>query len=91
MLTFLKLGGSLITDKDSPHTARPEILRRLADEIVAARQSNPAMQLLIGHGSGSFGHMPAKKYGTRGRRPHPAKNGSAFRKSGRKPAPSTRS
>ena len=65
MLTFLKLGGSLITDKDKPHTARPETILRLADEILAARQSNPAMQLVIGHGSGSFGHMPAKKYGTR--------------------------
>ena len=65
MLTFLKLGGSLITNKDSPHTARPETIRRLADEILAARQHNPAMQLIIGHGSGSFGHMPAKKYGTR--------------------------
>ncbi|MDX9865359.1 MAG: isopentenyl phosphate kinase [Anaerolineaceae bacterium] len=65
MLTFLKLGGSLITDKDSPHTARPETLRRLADEIVAARQAHPDIQLVIGHGSGSFGHMPAKKYGTR--------------------------
>jgi isopentenyl phosphate kinase len=65
MLTFLKLGGSLITDKDSPHTACPKTIRRLADEILAARQTHPAMQLVIGHGSGSFGHMPAKKYGTR--------------------------
>ena len=71
MLTFLKLGGSLITDKDSPHTARPEILRRLAEEIAAARQHNPAMQLIIGHGSGSFGHMPAKKIRHTGRRAHP--------------------
>ena len=65
MLTFLKLGGSLITDKDNPHTARPEAIRRLADEILAARHTHPDMQLVIGHGSGSFGHMPARKYGTR--------------------------
>lgn len=65
MRTFLKLGGSLITDKDRPHTARPDTLRRLAEEIARARQAAPGLQLLIGHGSGSFGHVPAKKYGTR--------------------------
>ena len=65
MLTFLKLGGSLITDKDSPHTPRPETIRRLAKEIVSARQADPEIQLIIGHGSGSFGHVPANKYGTR--------------------------
>jgi isopentenyl phosphate kinase len=64
-LFFLKLGGSLITDKTHPHTPRLEVLARLAGEIAAARQANPAMKLLIGHGSGSFGHVPASIYGTR--------------------------
>jgi len=64
-LIFLKLGGSLITDKSRPHTPRLEVLARLAYEIAAARQSNPALKLLIGHGSGSFGHVPARRYGTR--------------------------
>ncbi len=64
-LVFLKLGGSLITDKSQPHTARPETLARLAGEIAAARAENPDLQLLLGHGSGSFGHIPAKQYGTR--------------------------
>ncbi len=64
-LIFLKLGGSLITDKDSPRTARPEILARLAEEIAAARRSRPDLMLVLGHGSGSFGHTPARKYGTR--------------------------
>jgi isopentenyl phosphate kinase len=62
---FLKLGGSLITDKSLPHTPRFEVLIRLAGEIADARQANPAMKLVIGHGSGSFGHVPARKYGTR--------------------------
>ncbi|MCD4673352.1 MAG: isopentenyl phosphate kinase family protein [Anaerolineaceae bacterium] len=65
MLTFLKLGGSLITDKDCPHTPRPETIRRLANEIVEAYESKSGSQLVIGHGSGSFGHVPAKKHGTR--------------------------
>ena len=64
MITFLKLGGSLITDKNTPHTARPEVIRRIAEEIHAAWHPKKD-RLVIGHGSGSFGFVPAKKYGTR--------------------------
>lgn len=63
-VTLLKLGGSLITDKNRAHTARPELIRRLAGEIREALDAEP-FPLIIGHGSGSFGHIPAKKYGTR--------------------------
>lgn len=65
MITFLKLGGSLITDKMNARSARLETIRRLADEIQAARQSLPDLQLVLGHGSGSFGHVPADAYHTR--------------------------
>lgn len=65
MLIFLKLGGSLITDKSQANTARMETLVRLAEEISEARQIYPEMKLIIGHGSGSFGHTAGKKYGTR--------------------------
>lgn len=65
LLYFLKLGGSLITDKNRPHTARPEILARLAAEIAAGLRANPALRLLVGHGSGSFGHVAGGRYGTR--------------------------
>jgi isopentenyl phosphate kinase len=64
-MIFLKLGGSLITVKAQPHTARIEVLTRLADEIAAALSENASLRLVLGHGSGSFGHVPAKKYGTR--------------------------
>jgi len=64
-LLFLKLGGSLITDKSCPHTVRFQVLTRLANEIHNAKKENPDLHLVIGHGSGSFGHVPAKKYGTR--------------------------
>lgn len=64
-LVLLKLGGSLITDKDSPLTPRPAVLERLAGEIASARRQRPDMQLIIGHGSGSFGHVAGKKHGTR--------------------------
>jgi isopentenyl phosphate kinase len=64
-LTFLKLGGSLITDKNTPRTARKEVIARLADEIAAAQQADLDLRLVLGHGSGSFGHVPAKNYDTR--------------------------
>jgi isopentenyl phosphate kinase len=62
---FLKLGGSLITDKTQVERARKPIIRRLAREIRAAREARPEVQLVLGHGSGSFGHVAAKKHGTR--------------------------
>jgi isopentenyl phosphate kinase len=62
---FLKLGGSLITDKTQIEHAHTRTLRRLAREIKAAREVCPDLQLVLGHGSGSFGHVVAKKHGTR--------------------------
>jgi len=64
-LLFLKLGGSLITDKTQPHTPRLGTIYRLANEIAEVWKSNPSQHLLLGHGSGSFGHVPARKYSTR--------------------------
>ena len=62
-LVFLKLGGSAITDKTREATAREDVIRRVAREIAQARAANRALSLLIGHGSGSFGHFAAKKSG----------------------------
>ncbi len=64
-LVFLKLGGSLITVKEQAHTPRPEVLIRLAQEIAQALAQDPGLRLLLGHGSGSFGHAPANLYRTR--------------------------
>lgn len=64
-LVFLKLGGSLITDKTQPHTPRLEVLTRLAGEIAAVWNEKGGLHLVLGHGSGSFGHIPGKLYGTR--------------------------
>lgn len=63
-LLFLKLGGSLITNKLTARTARLDVLTRLAGEIAAALASQPNLRLVLGHGSGSFGHFAAKQYGT---------------------------
>ena len=64
-LIFLKLGGSLITNKEVPRTARKEVIEHLVGEIATSCQANPDLRLVLGHGSGSFGHVPAKKYDTR--------------------------
>jgi isopentenyl phosphate kinase len=64
-IIFLKLGGSLITDKDKPYTPRLDKLTDLALEIKTVLDSTPDLILILGHGSGSFGHTAAKKYGTR--------------------------
>lgn len=64
-LIFLKLGGSLITDKRQTETVRHDVLARLAAELAAVRLANPHLHLLVAHGSGSFGHIHANRYGTR--------------------------
>lgn len=64
-LTLLKLGGSLITEKSRPRILREGTLVRLAGEIASARQQSPSEHMIIGHGAGSFAHVPAKQHGTR--------------------------
>ncbi|GAB4465943.1 MAG: isopentenyl phosphate kinase [Anaerolineales bacterium] len=64
-LVLLKLGGSLITDKTQPYTPRLDVLDDLALQVKTALQNNPALRLVIGHGAGSFGHVPASEYRTR--------------------------
>jgi isopentenyl phosphate kinase len=56
--TVLKLGGSVITNKNKPATAKIDTIERLAEEI--ARAKIPA--LILVHGGGSFGHPVAKRY-----------------------------
>lgn len=63
-MLLLKLGGSLITDKTRDNTPRPNVIARLARELAGALSKTP-MPVLLGHGSGSFGHAAARKYGTR--------------------------
>ncbi len=65
MLVYVKLGGSLITDKTRPETPRPALIRRLASEIRRAREDCPSLQILLGHGSGSFGHVVGRAYNVR--------------------------
>lgn len=61
-LAFLKLGGSLITDKTRPYLARLDKLEALMAEIESARSKSRDLRLLLGHGSGSFGHFAVKDH-----------------------------
>ncbi|MBA3870707.1 MAG: hypothetical protein H0X30_16330 [Anaerolineae bacterium] len=64
MLTLVKLGGSLITDKRVEKSFRRDVVKRLADEFASACAEDPQLKLIIGHGSGSFGHFAAKRANT---------------------------
>jgi len=54
----LKLGGSVITDKEKPLTPDLQAIERLAAEISRAKVSS----LILVHGGGSFGHPVAEHY-----------------------------
>jgi len=60
---LVKLGGSLITDKAQAETPRLPVIRRLAQEIAKAAATGSGIHLIVGHGSGSFGHVAAARYG----------------------------
>lgn len=61
-MIILKLGGSIITNKDSKESEVDfESLKRIALEIKSSLNNSPK-ELIIVHGAGSFGHPPAKKY-----------------------------
>jgi len=64
-LYFMKLGGSLITDKTAVETPRLDIMKRIATEIQQAKSDYPDLKLVLGHGSGSYGHVVAARYNTR--------------------------
>lgn len=57
-ITMIKIGGSVLTDKGVPYTARFKSIRSIAKTI--KKINTP---LLISHGSGSYGHTSAKLYG----------------------------
>lgn len=71
-LAFLKLGGSLITDKMKPYTPLLSVMDDLALQITTSLQTQPNLRLVIGHGAGSFGHVAASEYKTRDGYPQPS-------------------
>jgi isopentenyl phosphate kinase len=56
-ITLLKLGGSLLTDKNVPFSIREDVVKSAVHQIIKANE-----KLILIHGGGSFGHPFAKKY-----------------------------
>ncbi|WP_408958112.1 isopentenyl phosphate kinase [Natrinema sp. 74] len=61
-MIVLKLGGSVITEKDRAETLDGDALERAADGIAAALEDGRE-DLVIVHGGGSFGHHNASEHG----------------------------
>lgn len=55
---FLKLGGSVLTDKAKEGSFRKAVGKRLLGEVAKAE-----VPTVLFHGAGSFGHPPAKRWG----------------------------
>ncbi|MEM4347358.1 MAG: isopentenyl phosphate kinase [Candidatus Altiarchaeota archaeon] len=61
-ILVLKLGGSVITKKSqNKREVNEKILKRIAKEISEAKTKRN-FSLVVVHGAGAFGHVPAKKY-----------------------------
>ncbi|MHA2180210.1 MAG: isopentenyl phosphate kinase [Promethearchaeota archaeon] len=55
---LLKLGGSLLTDKNKPFSLREDVIKNSIKQLVTAKE-----KVILIHGGGSFGHPLAKRYG----------------------------
>ena len=64
MTVLIKLGGSLVTDKSRARTFRGEVVQNIARQLVELRAGHPDLRLVLGHGSGSFGHFEADLHDT---------------------------
>ena len=62
-IILVKLGGSVITNKNVPFSEDLSIIKKLAKEIHEARQEKK-FRLVVGHGGGSYPHIPASKFKT---------------------------
>lgn len=56
-VVILKLGGSILTDKNKPFSIRENVIENSINQII-----NYKKPLILIHGGGSFGHPLAKKY-----------------------------
>ena len=61
-LVLLKWEGSLIIDKNKPFTISSDKLNKIAHEIKPVFTRRPDLLLILGHGSGLFGHYAEKEF-----------------------------
>ncbi len=72
-MILIKLGGSVLTNKDRPYSFKRKTLERLTDEIVRSDLDD----LILVHGGGSFGHPGAEKYKLNSKNPIDIEEGTA--------------
>ena len=58
-MIIIKLGGSVISDKNEPYSFNREIVELIAGEVA---QFHPRESFILVHGGGSFGHPNAREY-----------------------------
>lgn len=58
-MIIIKLGGSVISDKNTPYSFNREAVEVIAEEIA---QFYPEESFILVHGGGSFGHPNAREY-----------------------------
>ncbi len=58
-LIVIKLGGSALTDKTRIYTPRKTVIRRAAKQVAYLARK---FSIVLVHGAGSYGHIPAKKW-----------------------------
>jgi len=56
-ITIIKIGGSVLTDKNQPFSVRKKIIDQIIDQIIKSRK-----KIILIHGGGSYGHPLAKKF-----------------------------
>lgn len=58
-LSFIKIGGSVITDKSVPFSLNEVTIKSVANQVKNIYAAHPNEAILLGTGAGSFGHFLA--------------------------------
>lgn len=56
-IIIIKIGGSVLTDKNQPFSLRKNIIEQVIEQIIESRK-----KIILIHGGGSYGHPLAKKF-----------------------------
>ncbi|MHA1620330.1 MAG: isopentenyl phosphate kinase [Promethearchaeota archaeon] len=60
-ITIIKLGGSFLTDKNTPNSVRKQAIESSIQQIIRATSTQNKKTIIV-HGGGSFGHPMALEY-----------------------------
>lgn len=61
-IVFIKLGGSIISDKTKVNTARIDSIKKIVEQIKKLLSENKDLSVVLFTGAGGFGHPVAEKY-----------------------------